>query len=163
MVFNHLEGFHRSQAPRARSPAAAWVGQCSTSVAARRTAPARPDLTCFLFQRDWAHTRMVGANLILLACLSFAAGQVFETQEIKHGDCTGVCGTLKLTTESGEEVEFHETNKKVKVKNVVKARVVGDGCFLIHKSTNFRSSQFLVEGKVNEYLLKDHISWTTVK
>ena len=106
---------------------------------------------------------MVRVSLLLLCCLAGLRAQgVLDTGEIGTIGCKGDCATLELTTANGSTEQHKGTNNKVKIKDVVKARVVGTGCFMVHKSKDFKGSKFLVEGG-NEYLLKDHISWTTVK
>jgi len=77
--------------------------------------------------------------------------------------CSGECATLYLTDSSGNDHEMKGSSIKMKIKDVVKARVVGQGCFLIYKSKNFKSSNFQVDDTEEHNLKAKGTTFTTIK
>jgi len=103
--------------------------------------------------------------LLLVACLSLVSSQgVIGSQTFENGSkCIENCGTLYVTTNTGEEKTYTGTKRKMRQKNVAKVRVVGTGCFLIHKERGFSGENFLVQGSKEHDLRENGHDWTTVK
>ena len=106
------------------------------------------------------------AILLLLPCLAVltSGAGVLEGRDIEM-DCQGnSCGTLYLLTGTDEEVGMYKgTHERVKAKNVMKARVVGSGCFKIFKTPRHKGSEFVVKGSGILVLSEHGHTWTTVK
>jgi len=93
--------------------------------------------------------------------------QVTVTSSIDDRDivkgCSKDCGTLVLIDRQGKEIQLQGDMSNVKHKGIVKAKIVGYGCFIIYKSRNYNSDNLRIEG-AKVHVLKDlgH-NWSTVK
>ena len=77
--------------------------------------------------------------------------------------CRGDCAKLHITTTGGQEKVYQGSHKRIKQKDVTKVRLVGTGCFRIHKGRGFTGEEFLVEGPNMLDLKGNEVEWTVVK
>ena len=84
-------------------------------------------------------------------------------QEVPSPECSRNCSVLQVTTRAGELVELVGTLEEVQVEEVVAARVVGTGCFMVYEARHFRGNSFLVEPSQDELTLAAQLPWSAVR
>ena len=77
--------------------------------------------------------------------------------------CTENCGALYVTSRDGREERFTGSRRRTRVRDVARVRLVGTGCFLIFRGSNFAGESYRVAGGNTHVLKEKGHDWTTLR